>query len=100
MQGRFCNGATQLGLGATSMLTLIAYQFALAEMLPRISYLTRADGFILGSLVLVFLALAEAAVTVILVNFGREAPAVTLDYVCRIGFPLAYVVIILTTLIL
>ena len=33
----------QLGLAGTSMLTLIAFQFAFTGLLPRISYLTRAD---------------------------------------------------------
>ncbi len=45
------------------MLTLIAYRFLLGGMLPRISYLTRLDYFLLGSTVLVFLALVEAACT-------------------------------------
>ena len=52
--------APQIGLAATSMLTLIAFQFAFIGLLPRISYLTRADRFILSSSVLVFIALVEA----------------------------------------
>jgi len=92
--------APQLGLGATSMLTIIAYQFALANMLPKISYQTRADGFILGSLGLVFLALAEAVTTAWLVHIEKNQIALKIDRVCRIGFPLAYAAVILTTLIL
>ena len=92
--------APQLGLGATSMLTIIAYQFALANMLPRISYQTRADGFILGSLGLVFLALAEAVATAWLVHIEKNQIALKIDRVCRIGFPIVYAAVILTTLIL
>ena len=49
----------QLGLAATSMLTLIAFQFAFTGLLPRISYLTRADRFVFSASLLVFLALVE-----------------------------------------
>jgi len=92
--------APQLGLGATSMLTLIAYQFALASMLPRISYLTRADEFILWSLILVFLALVEAGATVVLVNRGAQEVAVRMDHICRLVFPLVYIIGIVTTLLI
>ena len=61
------------------MLTLIAYHFALSGFLPRISYLTRADSFLLWSLILVFTALMEATATAALVNFGKEALALKMD---------------------
>jgi hypothetical protein len=54
----------KIGLGMTSMLTLIAYMMALTGSLPRISYLTRADRFFVGSAILVFLGLVVAIVTV------------------------------------
>jgi hypothetical protein len=37
--------AQQIGLGTTSMLTLIASMLALGSTLPKIPYLTRADRF-------------------------------------------------------
>jgi hypothetical protein len=56
----------RVGLAATSMLTLIAYRFAMSSVLPPIAYLTRLDVFMIGASVLVFLALAAAvAVTYI-----------------------------------
>jgi hypothetical protein len=58
--------AQQIGLGMTSMLTLIAYMLALGGGLPKISYLTRADRFFVGSAVLVFLGLVKALLTVVL----------------------------------
>jgi len=58
--------AQQIGLGMTSMLTLIAYMLTLGAGLPRISYLTRADRFFVGSAVLVFLGLMKAIMTVVL----------------------------------
>jgi len=44
------------GVGATAVLTLIAYRFTLDSLIPRVSYLTRLDIFILGATVLVLLA--------------------------------------------
>jgi hypothetical protein len=42
----------QIGMSATSMLTLIAFQFAMANILPRLSYYTLLDKFIAGSTIL------------------------------------------------
>jgi hypothetical protein len=58
--------AQQIGLSMTAMLTLIAYMVTLGGSLPRISYLTRADRFIAGSAVLVFLGLVKAVLTAVL----------------------------------
>jgi hypothetical protein len=90
--------APQMGIGATSMLTLIAYHFALVGFLPRISYLTLADQFIMWSLILVFLALTEAVATAALVNYRKEALALSIDRICRALFPLAFAVILVVTL--
>jgi hypothetical protein len=87
--------APQMGIGATSMLTMIAYQFALSGFLPRISYLTLADQFIQWSLVLVFLALMQAVSTAALVNYGRETLALRLDKWCRLLFPVGFALILL-----
>ncbi len=63
------------------MLTLIAYMLALGSGLPRISYLTRADRFFIGSAGLVFLGLVKAILTV---AFGGQDAAVV-DRVNRWG---------------
>ena len=79
----------QIGLGTTAMLTLIAYMLALGSGLPRISYLTRADRFFVGSAVLVFLGLVKAVAAAALAQ-GPHARVV--DRVNRWGrwvFPLA-----------
>ena len=47
----------RVGLAATSMLTLIAYRFAMSSVLPPIAYLTRLDIFMIGASVLVFAGL-------------------------------------------
>ena len=60
----------QLSVAVTTMLTLIAYQFALARDLPGVSYLTRTDHFIMGSSILVFCAVIKA--TAVWVLLARE----------------------------
>lgn len=81
---------TAIGLAATSMLTLIAFQFALAATLPRVSYLTVMDTFVFGAAVLIFLALVEAVVTSALVGVGKDDLARRLDYHGRWILPLAF----------
>jgi len=90
----------RLALAATSMLTLIAYQFTVNALLPKIGYLTTMDKFVLSSSFLVFLALAEALLTGRLANMDRDAGAEKVNRMARWLFPSIYLVIILTTLIL
>jgi len=75
--------AQQIALSMTSMLTFIAYMLALGGGLPRISYLTRADQFFIGSAVLVFLGLVKAIVTVSLTQ--NEENAGTVERINRLG---------------
>ena len=85
----------QIGLSATSMLTLIAFQFATTSMVPPLGYFTTLDEFTTGSTVVVFLALVQSLTTSYLVSQGREAPALRVDRLSRYVFPLAYVGLIL-----
>ena len=80
----------QIGMSATSMLTLIAFQFASGNILPRLNYFTVLDEFIVGSTIIVFLALVESLSTSYLVSRKREAFALRLDQVCRFLFPLTF----------
>jgi hypothetical protein len=83
----------QIGLSATSMLTLIAFQFAMVGILPRLSYFTVLDRFIAASTVLVFLALLETLTTAYLVSIEKNELAHRLDKVCRWLFPLTFVIL-------
>ena len=90
----------QIGMSATSMLTLIAFQFAMAGILPRLSYFTALDAFITASTGLVFLALVEALTTSYLVSVDRKELALRFDRVCRWAFPLAFVGLVLWIFVL
>jgi hypothetical protein len=82
----------QIGLSATSMLTLIAFQFALTAELPKVSYFTLMDKLLFTSTTIVFLSLIVSASTAFLVTKGRGALAQQIDFVCRWLFPLALLV--------
>lgn len=90
----------QIGMSATSMLTLIAFQFAMASILPRLSYFTELDAFIAASTVLVFLALVQALTTSYLVSVERKELALRLDRICRWAFPLAFAGLVILIFIL
>ena len=81
----------QIGVATTSILTLIAFLFSLKALLPPVSYLTRMDMFIYGSLVLVFIALLEALTTCILAAHGKGGIARRFDWWCRGIFPAAFI---------
>lgn len=71
--------SVQIGVSTASVFTLIAFLLSLGRYLPRVSYLTSADLFLLGALVLVFAALAECVVTSRLAQTGRADTARVID---------------------
>lgn len=93
------NVASNVSISITSMLTLIAYRFSADNSLPRLSYLTSLDYFILASTILVFLSLVQNLTTSSLAKKGNVKAAYKLDLSCRIGFPVAFFIIALESLI-
>jgi hypothetical protein len=94
------NAASNVGISITSMLTLVAYLFSINAILPRLSYLTSLDYFILASTVLVFLSLTQGLITSTLARQGRMVLCRRIDIASRIGFPLVFFLLTLETLIL
>lgn len=86
--------APQLGLAATSILTLIAFLFSLGKILPPIAYLTKIDFFVYSSLALVFLAFSEAVITIKLCGVGKKDSAKRIDRISRWLFPLFFFMIL------
>lgn len=82
---------TQIGVSMTAMLTLIAYRFAVGAMLPKVSYLTRMDWFILSSTALVFTSMVEVVFTSSLSRNGKHGLAIKLDTWARVIFPLVFI---------
>lgn len=77
----------QIGLGATSMLTIIAFNLAIAGNLPTLGYLTILDKILVVAVTLVFLSIVEALLAGLLVLNGKESLAVRIDRISRIAFP-------------
>ena len=75
-----------IGIATTSFLTLVAYLFAVAHLLPRISYFTRLDQFILLSTFMVFIGLLQTAVTTTLIT-RNTALMTRVDWWSRIVYP-------------
>lgn len=85
--------SAQMGMSATSMLTLIAFQFTLADILPRVSYYTLLDRFVIGSTFLVFLSLLESLITSHLAaDVQKQKLAIRIDRISRWLFPLVFVI--------
>ncbi len=82
----------QIGLSATAVLTLIAYRFLLGSLVPRVSYLTRLDVFIMGATILVFLGMVEAVASARIAQ-SNEKQARRLDRLSRVLFPSAFLVV-------
>jgi hypothetical protein len=81
------NASSQVSIAMTSMLTLIAYRFAVDSQLPLLPYMTRLDVFILTSTLLVFFSLIEVVATIILDNTQKKKRAQRIDFYCRFIFP-------------
>jgi len=84
----------QIGLSVTSMLTLIAYRFAIGNVVPNVDYLTRFDKFVFGSTLLVFLALAETITSGALSFSKNDDLAHSIDRYSRFLFPGVFVIIL------
>lgn len=79
----------QFGFAATSILTVIAYRFALASQLPPVPYSTRLDSFLNGCFIMSFLALVEVVVTARLIHREKSELAEKVDAACRVAAPVA-----------
>jgi len=91
-------GSSQIGVGVTAMLTLVAFTFAISSNLPKVPYLTRLDYFVLFSTMLVFLSLAEVTFTSYQARIGRVELARSIDRWARWCFPLMFLLITMGSL--
>ncbi len=84
---------TQISVAITTMLTLIAYRFAVGTDLPKVDYMTRLDFFILGSTVMIYATLLQAVITTSMAKSGKLFEAREVDLWCRWLFPGGFVVL-------
>lgn len=80
----------QITLATATMVSLITYQFILRQELPKMNYLTAEDKVIVGSMLLVFIALVESVTSINLVVGGYRELALSLDDILKWLVPVVF----------
>ena len=83
-----------LGISATSFLTLIAYLFAITVLLPPVSYITHMDRFIILSTMIVFAGLLHTVLTTTLIRKGEEAQVERINRWSRFIYPMVLLLVL------
>ncbi len=78
----------RVSLSSIILLSVIAYELNLPSQLPRVPYLTAEDTFLIGSIILIVLALTETIVTYKLNREEQKSLALSIDFWLRWLFPL------------
>ena len=85
--------SNRISISFIGILSVVAYYFVIQDSIPRISYLTLTDVFI----ILTFIILTASVLVSIIVDklnrAGRKNIGDKLDYISRWAFPTSYVVI-------
>ena len=84
------NVSVRITIATSSVLTIIAYRFVLASLLPRLPYMTRMDYFTVGSTLVVFLVLITIVLTSFLTEKRTEAIMQRVDISARFFFPAVF----------
>jgi hypothetical protein len=80
----------RIAISTASIFSLIAFGFTVRVSLPQVAYLTRADMFVLGSTLLVFLALGVAVIGSRWSNSDRHVQALRLNALARWVYALLF----------
>lgn len=82
--------SNRINISFIGILSVVAYYFVILDSVPKVSYLTLIDAFMIAT----FLVLAAAAIVNILVDKlnrrGDEQLGDRVDQVCRWAFPVSY----------
>ena len=73
----------RIGLSTASIFSLLALGFSIRLGLPAVSYMTRADAFVIGCTLLVFVALGTAVIGSRWASSDRMEKALHLNAVAR-----------------
>ena len=80
----------RISISVTSMLTLIAHRFVVGSELPRLSYLTQMDYFLLGATFMVLLGLIGVVTVARVSSNGRPELGVKLNSLFRWVYPIIF----------
>jgi len=86
----------RISISVTSMLTLIAHRFVAGSKLPKLSYLTNMDYFLLSCTIMVLLALVGVVTVFRVSSRGRPELATRLNRIFRWVYPAIFIVLIIT----
>ena len=81
---------TQLGLSASSVLTMVAFIFATTSMMPVLGYFTLMDRYIALCTIFVFLGLLQSLTSGYVASKGHKKAAVKIDHASRVLFPISF----------
>jgi hypothetical protein len=84
----------RIAMATSSVLTLIAHRFVVANLLPKLPYMTLIDYFSVGGALVVFISLIGIVTTAYLVSINREATARKVDLAARVFFPVSFIVLV------
>ena len=82
------DSGTNIGISTSAFLTLVAYLFAITVLLPRVSYVTRIDRFILLSTMMVFAGLIQSTWNTVMIGKQKRKLAEWIDRWSRALYPL------------
>ena len=82
--------SSQVTVAVTTILTIIAFAFAISLTLPRVPYLTFADAFFLACYIFAFFAMLELTVVHIAYRKGRRDLGLTIRGIARWLVPAAF----------
>lgn len=85
---------TNVGISTSAFLTLVAYMFAITVLLPRVSYVTRMDRFILLSTLMVFAGLIQTGMNTVLVQGAKRGLPLHIDRWSRVIYPVLFVLVL------
>ncbi len=91
---------TNIGISTSAFLTLVAYLFAITVMLPRVSYITRMDRFILISTLTVFAGLIQTVANTAFAAKQKEKLAQRADRWSRAVYPVILAVVLVVSFVL
>jgi hypothetical protein len=90
----------QIGIPTSSVFALILFNHRMSSLLPRVSYLTRIDRFILFSIILVFITLGESVITATLAQKEKKELALKIDHWARYLYLLLFAAVLVYSFIL
>lgn len=82
----------RVGMGMTTILTLTAMFSSVRQNVPKVSYISVLDIWMLICMIFVFSCMAEYIVVTSLIRGGNKKRAETVESVCKIVFPIVFLV--------